>query len=214
MRSAPMVSIISWVPRSPTLQIFQAISVSPTSQHRNMRFFSTVNMFRRCIKLWRPSTSGSRDQALRSPAEPLRRRTFSSATPTNLIRGPEWAAWKFGCQSRRDANKRIILGWRVYGCAPAAALLLIKGVTDESSTSASGNTQGRFRPYLGRQARKVGRKWSPLRRLGDVPPEGLAGRSESHLCIADQRLVWANHSALGWRRQDVDTAGYSAGRTN
>src|SRR5580765_99671 len=46
MRSAPMVSIILWVSRSPTLQIVQAISASPTSRHRNMLFFHTVNMFR------------------------------------------------------------------------------------------------------------------------------------------------------------------------
>src|SRR5260370_16221596 len=71
--------------------------------------FSIVNMFRRCIKLWMPSTSGSRDPALRSPVKPLRRRTFSSATPRNLIRGLEWAVWKFGCQSRLEACQQVLL---------------------------------------------------------------------------------------------------------
>ena len=109
MRSAPMVSIISWVSRSPTLQIVQAISASPTSRHRNMLFFHTVNMFRRCIKLWMQSTSGSRDPASRSPVKPLRRRIFSSATPRNLIRGLEWAVWKFGFQSRLEACQQVLL---------------------------------------------------------------------------------------------------------
>jgi hypothetical protein len=71
--------------------------------------FHTVNMFRRCIKLWMPSTSGSRDPASRSPVKPLRRRIFSSATPRNLIRGLEWAVWKFGFQSRLEACQQVLL---------------------------------------------------------------------------------------------------------
>ncbi len=61
-------------------------------------------------------------------------------------------------------------------------------------------------------ARKVGSKRSPLCRLGAVSPEGLAGRPESHLCLAVQRLVRADHSALRRRRQDLDTAWDTPGR--
>src|ERR1700722_2223651 len=33
------------------------------------------------------------------------------------------------------------------------------------------------------------------------PPERLSGRSQPHLCVADQRMVWPAHSALRRRRQ-------------
>ena len=39
-----------------------------------------------------------------------------------------------------------------------------------------------------------------------LPPQGFAGRSQPHLCLAVQRLVRAGHSALERRRQDVGSA--------
>ena len=46
-----------------------------------------------------------------------------------------------------------------------------------------------------------------LRRLGDVPREGLAGRSESAVRVAVQRLVRAVDPALQRRRQDLGAGG-------
>ena len=34
-------------------------------------------------------------------------------------------------------------------------------------------------------------------RLGDLPHQGIACRSEPSLCLAVFRLVWADHSAFG-----------------
>ena len=42
-----------------------------------------------------------------------------------------------------------------------------------------------------------------FRRLGDVSPQGIAGRSESHLCVAVHRLVRPDDAAFERRRQDV-----------
>src|SRR6266850_4056524 len=61
--------------------------------------FPTGDTFPNSVKRWMPSTSGSRDPALRLPAVSLKRQAFSSATPRNSIRGPGWAAWRFGYQS-------------------------------------------------------------------------------------------------------------------
>src|SRR6266404_6276572 len=46
----------------------------------------------------------------------------------------------------------------------------------------------RVRPHLGRQAHTLGRDGPALRRLGDVPPEGLAGGPEPDLRCAAYRL--------------------------
>ena len=69
-----------------------------------------------------------------------------------------------------------------------------------------GHTKGCVHPDLGRQARAVGGQWSALCGLGDVPREGLARRPEPDLCVANQRLVWADHPALERRWQDVGDA--------
>src|SRR5258708_7491792 len=39
--------------------------------------------------------------------------------------------------------------------------------------------------------------------VGDLPCEGLAGRSETAVCVANERLVRASDSALQRRRQDA-----------
>ena len=49
---------------------------------------------------------------------------------------------------------------------------------------------------VGRQARTVGRQRPAFCGLGNLPREGLAGRSESAVRIAIERLVWAADSAL------------------
>src|SRR5437016_13333138 len=45
---------------------------------------------------------------------------------------------------------------------------------DEPGTGTGWHTQGRLRPRVGRKARTVGHQWSPLRGLGDLPPQGIA----------------------------------------
>ena len=74
--------------------------------------------------------------------------------------------------------------------------------------------QRRVHSHLRRQAPEVGRQRPALRRLGDLSPEGFARRSEPHLCLADQRLVRADHSALRRRRQDLAPAGHAGRRAD
>ena len=47
--------------------------------------------------------------------------------------------------------------------------------------------------------------------MGAVSPERLAGRSQSHLRLADQRLVRTDHSTLRRWRQDLAPAGTPPG---
>src|SRR5260370_611363 len=58
-----------------------------------------------------------------------------------------------------------------------------EGGSDESSTSAGRHTQRGVRPERGRQTRTVGSERPPLWRLGGLPSEGLAGRSEPNLRV-------------------------------
>ena len=85
------------------------------------------------------------------------------------------------------------------------------GVSYERSTSTGWDTQGRVHPDVGRQARKMGRQWPPLRGLGDLSPQGISRRSESAVCVAVQRLVWADHSTLRRRRQDMAPTRHTPG---
>ena len=61
----------------------------------------------------------------------------------------------------------------------------------ERRASAGRHTEGRVRPDVGRQASEVGRERAALRRLGDLPHEGIAGRSR----IASTRRSRAAGSA-------------------
>ena len=72
-----------------------------------------------------------------------------------------------------------------------------------SVTSAGRHAEGRVHPDVRRQAAEVGGQRSALRRLGDLPPQGVAGRSEPHLRLADQRLVRADDAAVERRRRDL-----------
>ena len=53
----------------------------------------------------------------------------------------------------------------------------------------------------------MGRERPAFRRLGDVPPQGLARGSEPAVRVADQRVVRAADPALRRRRQDVGAGG-------
>jgi len=59
----------------------------------------------------------------------------------------------------------------------------------------------------------MGGQRSALRGLGDVSREGIAGGSGSPVCVANQRMVRADHTALRRWRKDVAPAGNTAGRT-
>src|SRR5579871_4041468 len=71
-----------------------------------------------------------------------------------------------------------------------------EGGKDERSKSFGGNEKRRLHSHIGRQAPEMGRQWSPFWRLGDLSYERIPRRSEPDLCVANQRLVWAGHSAL------------------
>ena len=88
-------------------------------------------------------------------------------------------------------------------CTRMHSLQAREGVRDERGTGTGWHTQGRVRPDVGRQARAVGRQRPPLRGLGDLPPQGIARRPESAVCVAVQRLVRAGDPALQRRRQDA-----------
>jgi len=45
----------------------------------------------------------------------LRRRAFSSVTPRNSIPKPEWAVWRFGYRSNRDATEETFCNWQTKG---------------------------------------------------------------------------------------------------
>ena len=53
-----------------------------------------------------------------------------------------------------------------------------------------------------------------FRGLGNLSHEGLAGRSEPDLCVANERLVRPSDSALRRWRQDVDATGNPSGRAD
>ena len=81
------------------------------------------------------------------------------------------------------------------------------GGQNEQCAGACGNAQGRVRSQLRRQAQKLDGERAVFRRLGDLPHERLAGGSQPHLRLADQRLVRAADPALGRRRQNLASAG-------
>ena len=60
----------------------------------------------------------------------------------------------------------------------------------------------------------MGRQRPALCRLGDLPHQGIAGRSEPDLRLAVQRLVRADHPALRRRRQDLAPAGHARRRAD
>src|SRR2546425_10546533 len=81
-----------------------------------------------------------------------------------------------------------------------------KGVRDEQGTGTGWHKEGRFHSDVGRQARKVGCERPSFCGLGDLPCQRITCGPEAAVCVADQRLVWTNYSALRCRRQDVGGA--------
>jgi len=72
---------------------------------QNTLFSPTVNTYPNYVKRSMPSGAyGFRNLVMRSLGERLMRPTSSSGTPRNSIRGPEWAARRFGYQSNREGN--------------------------------------------------------------------------------------------------------------
>jgi sulfur-carrier protein len=50
-----------------------------------------------------------------------------------------------------------------------------------------GTRKGAFTPQVGRQARSAGGRWAPFRRMGDLPPEGVARGSKPALRVGERR---------------------------
>ena len=70
-----------------------------------------------------------------------------------------------------------------------------------------GTRKGAFVLAVGRKARPLGDQRPPLRGLGDLPPQGIARRPESAVCVPVHGLVWTADPALERRRQDVGAGG-------
>ena len=102
----------------------------------------------------------------------------------------------------------------LFASVASVAIFSREGVTNELGTTAGWHAQGRVRSHFRRQAAAVERQRPALCRLGDVSPQGFARRSEPHLCLANQRLVRADHSALRRRRQNLVPAGHAGGRAD
>ena len=107
-----------------------------------------------------------------------------------------------GDEDSRSAG-RFQLATRRFGARSFGEIIYEQGANDEQSAGIGGHAQGRVHPDVGREARKVGRQRSAFRGLGDLSSQRIAGRSESAVCVAVQRLVRAADPALRRRRQNV-----------
>ena len=76
----------------------------------------------------------------------------------------------------------------------------------ELQVNSGRHTQRRICSDVGWKARALGRQWSLLRRLGDVPHQGLASGSKSFVRLAIIWLVRADDPALKRRREDMGTS--------
>src|SRR5512135_1958117 len=82
-----------------------------------------------------------------------------------------------------------------------------KGAGHERDTSSGRHPEGGVRPDGGRNAAALGHQRPPLRRVGNLPPQGIARGSRSDLCVAVFQLVRAADPAFLGRRQDVGAGG-------
>src|SRR5262249_47344952 len=74
---------------------------------------------------------------------------------------------------------------------------------DERSAAPRWHAERRVRPDIGRDARRLGGRGPAVRGLGDVPPEGLAGRPRPNVRVTVDRLARPGHATLRRRRQDL-----------
>src|SRR5204863_3880372 len=72
-----------------------------------------------------------------------------------------------------------------------------RGETHQQSPSIGRHEKRRVRFDSRRQAPELGNQRPALRGLGDLSHERIAGGSESHLRVANERLVRPGHPALG-----------------
>src|SRR3954451_10006520 len=77
---------------------------------------------------------------------------------------------------------------------PHESLEAKERISYERSSSTGWYAQGRVCDHRGREAERLADQRPPLCGLGDLPPERIAGGPEPDLCVADQRLVRADHS--------------------
>src|SRR5688572_9080901 len=87
-----------------------------------------------------------------------------------------------------DLTKRNLT--RIIG---STSLTDAKGKDHEQNTTVGWHAKGRFHSHFRWQAAELGRKRAAFCRLGNVSFEGVAGGPESHLRVADERMVRADH---------------------
>ena len=66
-----------------------------------------------------------------------------------------------------------------------------------------GHAKGSVCPYFGREAQGLGHRRAALRGLGDLPPEGLPGRSRPDICLAVHELVRTVDPAIHRRGSEL-----------
>src|SRR5690349_15753188 len=70
------------------------------------------------------------------------------------------------------------------------------GADDGPSARAGRDQEGGVHPERRWEARKVEDDGSPLRGVGDLPPQGIPRRSRPDLCLPDERVVRSGDAAL------------------
>src|SRR5215510_12285801 len=91
--------------------------------------------------------------------------------------------WGTSKSTRRSSPKcsRLVSIWNDVDRQYSEGLL--GGLSDEQRTSVGRNQEGRIRHHVGRKASEMGRHRAVLCWVGDVPPQGVARRSESCVCL-------------------------------
>src|SRR6266550_80181 len=85
----------------------------------------------------------------------------------------------------------------------AHRVIYVTGGTNERGSGTGWHAQGRVRDDIGREAQAMGYQRPALHRLGGLPRQGLSGRSEPALRVAEYGLVRAGYPALERRWQDL-----------
>src|ERR671936_1477354 len=85
---------------------------------------------------------------------------------------------------------------------------------DERSAAPGGHPEGRLRPDVGRDARRLEGRGPAVRGLGDLPRQCVPGRRRPAVRVPVHRVARPGRPALGRRREDVGTGDRKSTRLN